>query len=127
MGQLMTMGQTIVAGRGAMLNGSGEIASCRMKILPRSPMTTRRLSTWLPVSLRWETMDLGSALSLSIRENPGIAPSTDPIIQVQGLLSEYPLLLTIFETQSSLAFTNLTLTVAAISQDLTWLADLVGL
>lgn len=127
MGQLHTMASTIVAGRGAELNGSGVIADCRMKILPISNETLPRWSTWLPVSLHWETTDLGSLVNLSIRENPIVAPSTDPIILVTGSLSEYPLLAEIYAMQSSLAFTSLTLTAGATLQALMWKTSVRGL
>jgi len=127
MGQLMDMAATIVAMRASEMNGSGVIASCRMKILPISNETQVRWTTWLPVSLLWEVTDLGSHVSLSIRENPTVAPSSDPIIRLWGQLSQYPLLAEIYAMQSSLACISWTIMAGETSQGLMSKYQLRGL
>lgn len=110
MGQLLTMMETIVGGRGAMLNGSGLISPSPMRILTYSEDQTLRWSTWLSVQLYWQTTELGSKLSLQMKESPSVVPSTDPIFQVEASLAEYPAMLAMFVTRSLLLCTSWTCT-----------------
>src|ERR1043165_9090476 len=113
--ELTTMLATVIAGRAAEMNGSGLISSCPMKILTRSQSQTLRWSTWLAVVLHWQTTESGSRLSLQMKENPSVAPSTDPILTVEGILLEYPAIATTYAMQSLLGYISWTITWGGIS------------
>lgn len=103
-----TLASTIVAARGAELNGSGLISVSNLRILQRWNSLSARSNSWLPLSVHWETTELGSLLNLRIMENLSVSPSTDPIAEIQASLTDYPLLLETFTTRSLLLCTSLT-------------------
>lgn len=110
-----TLASTIVAGRGAEMNGSGVISVSNLRILQLWNNLQARSSSWLPLSVLWETTESGSQLSLSIMENLSVSPSTDPIAVIQASLTEYPLLLATYTTDSWLLCTSLTFAWKGIS------------
>lgn len=103
-----TLAGTIVAGRGAEMNGSGLISVSNLRMLQLWNNLQARSSSWLPLSVLWQTTESGSLLSLRIMENLSVAPSTDPIVEIQASLTDYPLLLETYTTHSWLLCTSLT-------------------
>ena len=98
-------------------DGDGLTSNLMIVTLSYLNSRTVRSNTWLPVSYRWQMTGMASALSLSMEENPSVAPSTDPIFQIQALLPDYPLSAEAFTTLYYLPCTSLTRSAAGSSPE----------
>src|SRR3989304_1047178 len=79
-------------------NLSGSMSDLSLRILKNSNEVIARSSFLLPLFVDWQVTDMGSLLSLQIRENPTVSPSTDPIATIQASLTECPVLVENYET-----------------------------